>query len=358
MSSIQPLRVAMLGSGLFAKEAHLPAIAELKQVVHLQANWSRSESSAQDFQSCAKKEHAIESQVHYGDEGLDTLLSREDIDAVIMALPITSQPDLITKCLKAGKHVLSEKPVADTVKRARQLIKEYEGEYKGQGLVWEVAEQFYHEPRYQRVREILDSGKLGKVHFFQQSVFIHMKEGSKYHSTSWRTIPEYQGGFLLDGGVHFAAGLAAMFGPISSVTGSSYLHWQHLAPTDTCYAICKTESGIDGTMTISMGAGPTLSKVETIISCEKGHLELLAGPDSAGGWKLTLHSPGSEPVVEMFPSRGVFHEIKAFAESVQAVKSGQAKAASKTIHKALKDLGLIESCVNDSNTWTELDSMR
>lgn len=51
---------------------------------------------------------------------------------------------MITKCLKAGKHVLSEKPVADTVKRAKQLIKEYEGEYQGQGLVWEVAEREFH----------------------------------------------------------------------------------------------------------------------------------------------------------------------------------------------------------------------
>lgn len=65
-------------------------------------------------------------------------------------------------------------------------------------------------------------------------------------ATSWRTVPEYQGGFLLDGGVHFAAGIAAMLGPVSSVTGSSSLHWKHLAPTDTCYATCKTESGIDG----------------------------------------------------------------------------------------------------------------
>lgn len=92
-----------------------------------------------------------------------------------------------------------------------------------------------------------------------------MQEGSKYHgeqtlpcallgqtdlqrivATSWRTVPDYQGGFLLDGGVHFAAGLAAMLGPIAQVNGTSFLHRKHLAPTDTCYAICKTEGGVDG----------------------------------------------------------------------------------------------------------------
>lgn len=190
------------------------------------------------------------------------------------------------KCLAAGKHVLSEKPIADTVTRARQLIAEYENKYQTRNLIWEVAEressvawtaivssyspadvsfsEFYHEPRYQRVREVLESQRLGPVHFFQQTVFIHMEKGSKYHcrivrfqflgfqatdlasATSWRTIPDYQGGFLLDGGVHFAAGLAAMLGPIRCINGSSTLHRDHLAPKDTCYAAVRTQNGVDG----------------------------------------------------------------------------------------------------------------
>lgn len=52
-------------------------------------------------------------------------------------------------------------------------------------------------------------------------------------------------------------------------------------------------------MTLSMGTAPTLSKTETTISCEKGHIELLAGPDSEGGWKLSVYSQGeTKPVVE------------------------------------------------------------
>lgn len=46
--------------------------------------------------------------VYHGDDGLDELLKREDIDAVIVALPIPKQPEIIEKALKAGKHVLSE----------------------------------------------------------------------------------------------------------------------------------------------------------------------------------------------------------------------------------------------------------
>lgn len=43
-----------------------------------------------------------------GDDGLEQLLKREDVHAVVIALPISKQPEVIVKCLKAGKHVLSE----------------------------------------------------------------------------------------------------------------------------------------------------------------------------------------------------------------------------------------------------------
>lgn len=122
------------------------------------------------------------------------------------ASSVNSQPELVRRGLNAKKHVLSEKPVAPTVTQARELIAEYEQNHQSKGLIWEVAErecaieyhllllppgpnlvpsiEFYHEPRYKRVREILESGKLGQVHFFQQTVLIHMKEGSKYHCMS------------------------------------------------------------------------------------------------------------------------------------------------------------------------------
>ena len=43
-----------------------------------------------------------------GEEGLTELLKRDDVHAVIVALPISKQPEVILKSLKAGKHVLSE----------------------------------------------------------------------------------------------------------------------------------------------------------------------------------------------------------------------------------------------------------
>jgi predicted dehydrogenase len=58
----------------------------------------------------------------------------------VIALPILVQPDMVRKALEAGKHVLSEKPIADEIATAEQLISWYE---KLEGpLIWAVAENF------------------------------------------------------------------------------------------------------------------------------------------------------------------------------------------------------------------------
>jgi predicted dehydrogenase len=72
--------------------------------------------------------------------GLDALLADASVDAIAFVLPITAQPDLIIKALKAGKHVISEKPIAKDVATAKALIETYEKEYKPKGLIWRVAE--------------------------------------------------------------------------------------------------------------------------------------------------------------------------------------------------------------------------
>lgn len=87
--------------------AHVPAILKAKDIVTLKAIYSRSESSATKLAS-ADQLKGEKLDVYHGDSGLEELLKREDIGGVIVALPISKQPEVVLQCLKAGKHVLSE----------------------------------------------------------------------------------------------------------------------------------------------------------------------------------------------------------------------------------------------------------
>ena len=175
--------------------AHLPSLAKLGDVFSLKAVYSRSNRSATAFAKDAKDALQLQEPPDvYHDEdsatSLDVLLARPDVDAVIVVLPITVQPTIILKALAAGKHVLSEKPVAPDVSRGRALIQEYETKYKPKGLVWRVAENFEAEPGYLAARRIVREGKLGKITYFSARSYNWIDENSKWYNTPWRTIPD------------------------------------------------------------------------------------------------------------------------------------------------------------------------
>lgn len=139
-----PVNVALLGSGLFAESAYLPALQANTSDLNLHTIWSRSSSSATKLLDAAKKLNlqagSGDISVQHGDDGLEAVLNDEAVDAVIIVLPISRQPEFVLKALAKGKHVLSEKPVAKDVQTARETIERYEKEYKPKGLIWRVAE--------------------------------------------------------------------------------------------------------------------------------------------------------------------------------------------------------------------------
>ncbi|WVQ99945.1 hypothetical protein IAU59_007088 [Kwoniella sp. CBS 9459] len=250
MSSSSLPNIALLGSGTFAKASYLPAILNLQgKALNLHTIWSRSEatagsllSTAQELQSSSHSDSSTFSPtLKHGSEGLEAVLADKDVEGVMIVLPITAQPDIVRKAWKAGKHVISEKPLAKDVKDALALVEEYEREYKPKGIIWRVAENYSHEPMLREAGKFLSSTpSLGPILFWQLSFQAYVEDGSKYHKTGWRTIPDYQGGFLLDGGVHWTALLRVVL-PVSarpsSLIGFSALHRTHLLPHDTLQAI-------------------------------------------------------------------------------------------------------------------------
>lgn len=111
--------------------------------------------------------------------GYDDLLKDTNIKAVVIALPILVQPDFVKKALKAGKHVLSEKPIAKDVDTARALIKWFEegGEIKKESVTWGVAENFRYLDSYRKAAE--EGAKLGRVLGFRLRMNA-LVDGGKY----------------------------------------------------------------------------------------------------------------------------------------------------------------------------------
>ena len=150
--------------------------------------------------------------------------------------------------------------------------------------------------------------------------------------TEWRKTPSHQGGFLLDAGVHFTAGLRLLLGSEHIVRLSAFTNQiqKHLPPVDTIDASLKTKSGATGTFSFSFGS--TLSGSEWTIGCEKGSV-------SVSGSTVTTVIDGKEEKTDIQDERsGVPPEVRKWG---QALAAGGKQNDRQIPEEALADLELV-----------------
>jgi predicted dehydrogenase len=94
-----------------------------------------------------------------------TLLDDPDVDAIAIATPVSTHYDLATAALKAGKHVMVEKPLADTASHAEGILDAGERA----GLVVATDHLFVHNPGIVKMRELLEQGQLGELCYAESS---------------------------------------------------------------------------------------------------------------------------------------------------------------------------------------------
>lgn len=88
-------------------------------------------------------------------------LLASDVDAVAIATPVSTHHSLALEALRAGKHVLVEKPIAASVREAEEMVTE--GERLNRVVM--VGHTFEYNPAVEAVKEIISSGKLGDIYY-------------------------------------------------------------------------------------------------------------------------------------------------------------------------------------------------
>lgn len=179
-----------------------------------------------------------------------------------------------------------------------------------------------------------EGDKLGRITHFSIRVFSNMNPDTKWYKTEWRANPGYQGGFLLDGGVHHAAASRLFLhggeNAAASVQAFTNQVQPHLPPIDTVNAIIRTRSGASGSFQHS--AGTNLRAFEWDIGYEKGAIRVT-------GETVTVTLTDEEPAVKEFTrTTAVEEEVRAWAEGVA---EGTPNPLQST-EEALADLEFLE----------------
>lgn len=101
-------------------------------------------------------------------DSYDALVNDSEIDAIYNPLPNALHYEWTVKALRAGKHVLCEKPIASNAREAEEMARVAQET----GCVLMEAFHYRYHPLAQRVKEILDSGEIGKVVELEADFFI------------------------------------------------------------------------------------------------------------------------------------------------------------------------------------------
>jgi predicted dehydrogenase len=141
------------------------------------------------------------------------LLRRDDIEAVLVCVPIPQLLSITRDCLAAGKHVLCEKPAGADLAEARQFLA-LQDQYPRQKIM--MTENFFYRDDLRLARSLVEKGAIGRPQLLLER-WVHqlVPTPGEYSGTPWRYKPEYRGGPLLDGGVHSIATIRLLGGDIT-----------------------------------------------------------------------------------------------------------------------------------------------
>jgi predicted dehydrogenase len=148
----EKVRVGIVGCGGIARATHVPhykKLAGVELVACADINPEAAKRMAEDFGIPR----------HY--EDYNDMFEREELDAVSVCTPNTAHKDPAVAAMKAGAHVLTEKPMAGSLEDAKEM---YEASRRT-GKILIVGFQTRFRPDINALRDLVESGELGEVYY-------------------------------------------------------------------------------------------------------------------------------------------------------------------------------------------------
>jgi predicted dehydrogenase len=154
-------------------------------------------------------------------DSYDKLLADPEIQIVYIPLPNHLHHPWTLKALKAGKHVLCEKPLACHAEQAREMV----DTARETGLLLMEAFMYRFHPRSQRIKEMVAKGSIGTPCLMRSAFCFHMDDQLLSAGEGARLTPEMGGGALLDVGCYSVSVARWLFGDEpTQVQGQAVYH--------------------------------------------------------------------------------------------------------------------------------------
>ena len=333
-SNNKVLNVALMGLGGYANRV-ADAMKDCKKA-KLVGVISGTPSKIKDWQM----RFNIPEKNCYNYENFDTIKNNRDIDVVYVITPNGLHHNHVIRAARAGKHVICEKPMANTADEAREMV---EACTKA-GVKLLVGYRMHFEANTLEIVRMRNSGEMGKPLFFQGLSGFRIGD-----PTQWRLNKQLAGGgALMDIGVYSINGARYMVGEDPA--------WVTAQETKTDPV--KFKVGVDETITFQFGfpSGATSSCLSTYamnnldkfyLNCENGYAELWPstgyGPIKGSTHKGPLQLPHvTHQTVQMDEMADIILNGKKPVIPVDGIEGFKDNVIIDAIYKAAKTGGKVQ----------------
>ena len=178
------MKVGIIGAGAIVRRGHLPSWKRLQSI---------EVSTIADVNEILAKNIAKEFNIPRYSKDYQELLDDPSIEIVDIATPTPSHSEIVLKAIKKKKHILVEKPLAFSLKEAKEIHQAL----KGKNLKLNIVQNYRYYRSVAKVKERLESGRLGKIVSMNGLALAHFPVS--WTRSNWLY---HQGGVLYDFAPH------------------------------------------------------------------------------------------------------------------------------------------------------------
>jgi predicted dehydrogenase len=312
--------VAIVGCGLIGrKRAH--ALGPARLVACADKVAERAQSLAAEFPGTRVMEqwqHAV---------------AHPDVNIAIVATTNNSLAEITLAAVRAGRHVLVEKPAA---RRAAEIEPVMIAARQAKRLVRVGFNHRYH-PALRKARELFEAGALGEMMFIRGR---YGHGGRIGYDKEWRADPELSGGGeTIDQGVHLIDLARWFLGDFSEVTGFAPTCYWHMPVDDNGFMLLKTPGQQVAFLHVSCTEWKNLFSLEIYGKSAKLHIEGLGGSygvERLSYYRMLPEMGPPETTIWEYPGADNSWQLE-FAEFLEDIRLRRTPAAGlEDAHAALR----------------------
>ncbi len=329
----QRIRIALLGCGRISKN-HFDAIARIPDLELVSVCDSVSERAEQ-----AGTANNVPWFTSY-----EQMLADVPSDAVVIATPSGLHPQHGIVAAKAGRHVISEKPMAISLAAADALVQACDDHQ----VHLFVVKQNRLNPPIVLLKRAIDNGRFGRIYMANCTV-RWTRPQDYYDQAPWRGTWEFDGGAFMNQASHYVDLVQWLVGPVESVMAKTATMARRIEAEDSGVAVLKFRSGAIGTIEVTMLTFPKNLEGSITILGEKGTVKIGGtAVNKVEHWqfadyndddKLVEQANTNPPTVYGFGHEGYYRNVVSVLRG-QAMPDTDGRAGRKSLELIL---GIYES---------------